>query len=338
MKQYHSETIHDVKMATGLIASTGYSVLDYSFNAGNSSLFPRLASMADLYQMWRAVKWHIRWVPIASMFGNNKSGVVCLSQIKNWYDAVPDSMTAQTERGRRSRVKDIWEGFTLDMLPTSWKYVRDSFGSGGKDMRLNDEIIEVGLEGCDAAATGAIVGYIYVSAVVEFKDPYTVSILNAPRTNSIQIFGGGTHGNSSTYPTLPGGVTSNLSFPAAGTQGLANSGFTGVSKTTTTQFQFAGGTYRLSVRFNAACAGVATMSTSVTTSAGQIIQQDGGANALDGPVVNLTSAANYYPMAYDGVLVVPEGSIATVAILFNGVQAAATAITIYNPIFIVEPC
>lgn len=319
------QSVKMIKMGGAVIGNTTFAAQDYSINAGNSALWPRLAQVARTYQYWRATSWHVRYEPIASMFGANKSGVVTLSLLENWYDAKPDTMTAQTERARRSITVPAWECGTLKLDPTRWKYVRDSPGSQGQDMRLDDEVIEVGVEGTDAAAAGQSIGYLYITADIEFRVPYTVSMLNPPRTNTVFV---AARPNDVNLASSPSGVATGLGF--SGATVLGNSFYTGVSLDSG-NIMLQGGTYYATCVGNFSCASVpAFISFSWSaTGASQLIQLDGVAPRIGTEAV-ISSATGGYALATYCVVSVPEGETAALVPSALCIQAASTNVLLHG--------
>jgi len=177
--------IKKAQFGTPLLGSTAYELLDICFNPGNATLLPREAKIASTFQEWRARSSKLEFEPIASVFGGSKSGKVIMSLLNNAYDAPPDSAVSQSERGKVVTAKPLWESQTLICPPTKWLYVRAQAGSQGQDMRLDDQVFEIGIEGCDATVVGQPVGYFYLTAEIELRTPYTPSLQFAPRTNTL---------------------------------------------------------------------------------------------------------------------------------------------------------
>lgn len=319
------QSVKMIKMGGAVIGQTTFSAQDYSINAGNAALWPRLAQVARTYQYWKAVNWHVKYEPIASMFGANKSGVVTLSLLENWYDAKPDTMTAQTERARRSVTVPAWESATLRLDPTRWKYVRDSPGSQGQDMRLDDEVIEVGVEGTDAAAAGQAIGYLYITADIEFRVPYTVSMLNAPRSNTVFV---AMRPNDVLLASSPAGVSTGLGF--SGATVLDNSFYTGASLDSGVVI-LQGGTYSVTCIGSFSCASVPcyVCLSFAATGANQLIQPE-GASSRPGCELNLTVASGNNELISECVTSVPEGQTASLVPSALCIQAASANVTLHG--------
>lgn len=325
------QSVKMIKMGGAVIGNTTFAAQDYSINAGNSALWPRLAQVARTYQYWRAVNWHVRYEPVASMFGANKSGVVTLSLLENWYDAKPDTMTAQTERARRSITVPAWECSTLKLDPTRWKYVRDSPGSQGQDMRLDDEVIEVGVEGTDAAAAGQSIGYLYITADIEFRIPYTVSLLNAPRTNGVFVCA---RTNDVVLASSPSGVSTGLGFN--GGTVLDNSYYTGVTLDSGVVI-LQGGTYEARCVGNFSCPSVPAylIFSWSATGANQLIQPEGSGSRL-GTELTL-SVATTNALSTSCVVTVPEGKDASLVPTIFCSQAASANVTLHGVWIVITP-
>jgi len=336
---YRTESAHHIKLASAVLGSVNFAVQDISFNAGNSTLFPRLAQIARTYQYYRFTKWHIEYEPIASVFGNGQSGQVNISLLQNWYDPIPDNMTAQTERSRACMGGPAWKGFKLNLPATGWKYVRDAPSAQGQDMRLDDEIIEVGTEGFVAGAAGVAVGYLYVTADVEFKTPYTVSLLSPPRTNTIQVF------NTTADYSLtssPAGLQNALVWNTGGSPAsLTYSAYTGCTYTVGTdgsQFTLQGGTYRIDVNATVFCTGAGAIILQLYPSAGysQLMQLDTTSFGA-GAILNFLASTDTVARM-SAVITVPEGAPITFSIWAVCVQAASAPIQIRSEQLICTPC
>lgn len=327
------QSVKMIKMGPAVLGSTVFATSDYSVNAGNSDLWPRLAQVARTYQYWKAVNWHVRYEPIASMFGANKSGIVTVSLLQNWYDAPPDTMTAQTERARKSVTVPAWESVTLKLDPTRWKYVRDSAGSQGQDMRLDDEIIEVGVEGTDASAVGAAIGYLYLTADIEFRIPYTVSMLNAPRTNGVFVLNRTTDLN---FVSSPGGTSTAVDVSPASDGFLLNSAYTGAT-TSGGVLYLTGGTYRVRVQMNFICAASPSYVLLSWSSTGhkQLIQLEGATSTLGAHLALSDIYAR--SVSNECVVTVAEGAVASMNPVVKATQASSTSITGLGMILIVSP-
>lgn len=327
------QSVKMIKMGPGVVGSTTFTTSDYSVNAGNSDLWPRLAQVAHTYQYWRATNWHVKYEPIASMFGANKSGNVTLSLLENWYDAPPDTMTAQTERARRSITVPAWQSGTLKLDPTRWKYVRDSNGSQGQDMRLDDEIIEAGVEGTDASSSGQVIGYLYLTADIEFRTPYTVSILHAPRTNAVFVT---TRKADFSFPSSPGGTTTNVDLTPSSDGYLLNSAYSGAT-VVAGNVTLTGGTYSVRIYMNVNCAstpGFAHLSFSATA-ANQLLQLESAASALGTDWQLLNGASQC--ISNECVVTVPEGTIAAITPAIKCMQASSTPFGCYGAFVVVTP-
>jgi hypothetical protein len=326
------QSVKMIKMGGAVLGSTVFSSLDYSVNAGNSDLWPRLAQVAKTYQYWRAVNWHVRYEPIASVFGSNKSGIITVSLLENWYDAPPDTMTAQTERARRSITVPAWECATLKLDPTRWKYVRDSYGSQGQDMRLDDEVIEVGVEGTDASSVGAAIGYLYLTADIEFRTPYTVSMLNPPRTNTIYIANRKT---DFSCPSGPSGVTTSIAVEPASDGFLTNSAYSGVFVSGGNLY-LSGGTYnvRTYCNFQCAAAGSSLQMFYIGTAYKQLIQLDAAAASV-GAYLPLPSAGVAEFCVSECVITVAEGGTATLSPTVTCFQSGSTPIASWGMLIVI---
>lgn len=327
------QSVKMIKMGPGIIGSSTFATLDFSVNAGNSSLWPRLAQVARTYQYWRAVNWHVKYEPIASMFGANKSGNVTLSLLENWYDAPPDSMTAQTERARRSVTVPAWQSGTLKLDPTRWKYVRDSPGSQGQDMRLDDEVIEVGTEGTDAASAGQVIGYLYLTADIEFRTPYTVSISNAPRTNTVFVLA---RKADFSFPSSPGGTSTAVDCTPASDGFLSNAFYSGASVSGGVIY-LVGGTYNVRVIMNFVCASSPAFGHLSFASTGhkQLIQVESAASSLGANFQLLNGAVQ--AAVSECVVSVPEGNVASLNPVVLAVQAASTPFGCYGLFVVITP-
>lgn len=324
------QSVKMIKMGGAVLGRTTFETMDYSINAGNSYLWPRLAQVAKTYQYWRAVRWQVKYEPIASVFGANKSGVVTVSLLENWYDAPPDTMTAQTERARRSITIPAWESGTLTLDPTRWKYVRDSEGSQGQDMRLDDEIIEVGVEGTDGASAGQAIGYLYLTADIEFRVPYTVSLLHPPRSNRVFTFAYDTNVN---YASSPTGVSTAVGlYPTPGAY-LNNVAYTGTILESGA-LNLYGGTYCVRFYFSMSCASVpaSTDLSFSATGANKLVQLE-----LPGYRVNNVTANFADSGACECVVSVNEGSVAALAPSAKCIQAASATMIMTNYLMVVIP-